>query len=149
MSNVESLARAQRIAAPGMRHGPEWAVREGILEIPGTIALTHGGALPGARIAWRIAGPPAAPVVCALGGISADRRVCGTDDPRESWWSEIAGPGRPLDIERFRILSFDFIGGSGESSAPFAGQAFPSISTYDQAELLARLLDHLGIKSSS
>ncbi len=147
MSNVESLARAQRIVEPAVRHGHDFPVREGILEIPGEFALFHGATLPGARIAWRIVGPSAAPVVCALGGISAHRRVCATEDPRESWWPEIAGPGRPLDADRFRILSFDFIGGSGESTAPVPGGAFPSISTYDQAEALAQLLDHLGIKS--
>ncbi|HTW38599.1 MAG TPA: homoserine O-succinyltransferase [Steroidobacteraceae bacterium] len=147
MSNVESLSRAHRAAEPALRHGPEYVVREGILEIPGELALYHGASLAGARIAWRIIGPPAAPVVCALGGISAHRRVCGTDDPRDSWWSEFAGSGRPLDLDRFRVLSFDFIGGSGESTAPAPGGEFPSISTYDQAEALARLLDHLGIKS--
>ena len=147
MSNVESLARAQRSAEPSLRHGRENVVREGILEIAGEMALHHGASLPGVRIAWRIAGAPAAPVVCALGGISAHRRVCGTDDPRESWWPEIAGPGRPLDTDRFRILSFDFLGGSGESTAPVPGRDFPSISTYDQAEALARVLDHLGIRS--
>jgi homoserine O-acetyltransferase len=44
-------------------------------------------------------------------------------------------------------LSFDYLGGSGDSTGPGAGEAFPSISSYDQAEALVRLLNHLGIKS--
>jgi homoserine O-acetyltransferase/O-succinyltransferase len=146
MTNVESFARA-RSSEPGLKHGRECAVREGVLQIPGEIALFHGASLPGMRLAWRLVGPAGAPVVGALGGISADRRVCGVEDAREGWWSQIAGPGRPLDVERCRILSFDFIGGDGESTGPTRGGAFPSISTYDQAEALMQLLDHLGIKS--
>jgi homoserine O-acetyltransferase len=122
-------------------------VREGILEIPGEMPLYHGGKLSDIRIAWRLAGPTTAPVVCALGGISANRHVCLTDDPRQGWWSQIAGPERPLDVNQFRILSFDYLGGSGDSTGPEPGIAFPSISSYDQAEALARVLNHLGIKS--
>ncbi len=120
---------------------------EGVLEIPGTLALYHRGQLSAPRVAWRMVGPAGAPVVCALGGISATRRVCLTEKPRESWWSEVAGPGRPLDTGCYRVLSFDYLGGSGETTGPGPGQAFPSVSTYDQAEILLRLIDHLGIRS--
>src|SRR5579872_1079096 len=58
------------------------AVREGVLEIPGDTVLYHGGRLSGARLAWRMVGPASAPVVCALGGISAGRRVCPGEEPR-------------------------------------------------------------------
>ena len=122
-------------------------IREGILEVPGELALYHGGKLAGMQIAWRSAGPANAPVVCALGGISAHRRVCLTEDPRESWWSQIVGPERALDSNRYRILSFDYLGGSSESSGPNAGESFPNISSYDQAEVLLRLLNHLSLKS--
>ncbi len=121
--------------------------REGVLEVPGEIRLHHGGVLRGVRVAWRIAGPAHAPVVVALGGISAGRCVYSTEDPAAGWWHEVVGPGGALPAECLRILSFDFLGGSGESTGPRGGAAFPSISTYDQAELLLRLLNHLGIKA--
>lgn len=121
-------------------------VREGVLELAGSWPLHHHGHLADVRIAWRLTGVEEAPVVCALGGISAHRRVCLTAEPREGWWSEIAGPGRPLDTDRWRVLSFDFLGGSGDSTGPAAGATdFPSISTYDQAHALEQLLDALGI----
>lgn len=124
-------------------------VREGILDVTGPIRLHHGGELPAMRIAWRLTGPAAAPVVCALGGISAHRRVCLTEDLKASWWPQIAGPGLPLDAARFRVLSFDFIGGSADSTGPEsadgAGGKFPAVSTYDQADALIRLLDALRI----
>jgi homoserine O-acetyltransferase len=147
-ASVESVPpkpRPTAARAPASLH--EIAAREGILEFPGDFALYHGGRLSGMCLAWRLIGPANAPVVCALGGISAHRRVCLTDDPRQSWWSEIAGSGRALDAGRFRILSFDYLGGSGESTGPLDDGPFPSISSYDQAEALLALLNHLGIKS--
>jgi homoserine O-acetyltransferase/O-succinyltransferase len=134
------------------------AAREGVLEIPGEMTLHHGGRLSGVRLGWRMVGPANAPVICALGGISASRHVCfcdhaGSSESRHrgseclSWWSEVAGPNRPLDTHRFRVLSFDYLGGSGETTGPRACELFPSVSSYDQAELLLRLLNHLGIKA--
>ncbi len=145
LDSVPSITRqpSARAAAPA----PDLIVREGILEIPGEISLFHGGKLAGMHVAWRMVGPANAPVACAIGGISANRRVCITDDPRHSWWAQIVGPERPLDANRFRVLSFDYIGGYGESTAPEEGVPFPSISSYDQAEALLALLNHLGIKS--
>jgi homoserine O-acetyltransferase len=172
-------------------------VREGILDVPGEVSLYHGGRLTGIRVAWRLVGPANAPVVCALGGISANRRVFDSDEPRKGWWSEVVGPGQALDADRFRVLSFDYLGGSAETTGPGrptlhavpdtkssptvsdsadvttsangraspdsttstngsapseAGTSastlqFPNISTYDQAELLVRLLNNLGLKS--
>ena len=93
-------------------------VREGILDVPGEVSLYHGGRLSGIRVAWRLAGPANAPVVCALGGISANRRVFDQENPKQGWWSEVVGPGQALDAERFRVLSFDYLGGSAETTGP-------------------------------
>lgn len=120
---------------------------EGLLELPGPFRLHHNAQLENVRIAWRLTGAADAPVVCALGGIWCDRRVFEPGDPRNGCWSEVVGPGRPLDANRYRILTFDYLGGSGGSTGPQPGQPFPSISTYDQAEALARLIDHLHIAS--
>lgn len=120
------------------------AVREGILEVPGEVSLHHGGRLTGMRIAWRLAGPVGAPVICALGGISAHRRVCLAED---AWWGEVAGPGMALDVTQWRVLGFDYLGGSGETSGPDVEDDWPSVSSYDQADCLLRLLNHLGLKA--
>ncbi len=148
-ARVEVLSTGTRASRVTSLHAPAPAaalVREGVLELAGSRPLHHHGQLADVRIAWRMTGPEEAPVVCALGGISAHRRVCLTADLRDSWWPEIAGPGKPLDSDRWRILSFDFLGGSGESTGPAVGATdFPSISTYDQARALEQLLDALGI----
>jgi homoserine O-acetyltransferase len=133
--------------APVHAPGADLIAHEGVLEMPGEMRLFHGGKLANVHVAWRIVGPAEAPVVCALGGISANRRACTTDDPKQSWWPQIAGIGCALDSSRFRVLGFDFLGGSGDTTGPTEGEAFPTISSYDQAALLVALLDHLGIKS--
>lgn len=122
-------------------------LREGLLEIAGTVRLHHGGALERVRIAWWLAGARGAPVVTALGGISAHRHVFTSGEGPRGWWDELVGPGRALDSERFRVLGFDFLGGSGDTTGPRPGEPFPSISTYDQAEVLLRLANHLNVAS--
>jgi homoserine O-acetyltransferase len=121
-------------------------VREGVLEIPGSVALHHGGELERVRIAWRLCGAPGTPVVVALGGISAHRGVA-TDAEREGWWSELAGAGRALDITHVRLLAIDWLGGSEDSTGPTGADPFPSLSTFDQADALVRVLNHLGLRS--
>ena len=123
------------------------ALSEGVLEASEEWRLHHGERLTGGRVAWRLTGPADAPVVCAMGGIWCDRRLFDPADPRRGCWAEVIGPGRPLDASHYRILSFDYLGGSGDTTGPQPGIHFPSVSTYDQAEVLVRLLDHLAIRS--
>jgi homoserine O-acetyltransferase len=121
-------------------------VDEGILEVPGPFLLHHGASLDGVRVGWRLEGPADAPVVVALGGISAHRRIYSPAGTREGWWPELSGPGLPLDASRFRLLGFDFLGGSGVTTGPQAAeQGFPPVSSFDQAGLLMRLCDEHGI----
>jgi homoserine O-acetyltransferase/O-succinyltransferase len=119
-------------------------VREGILQLEQPLGLHLGGRLDGVRIAWRIAGDPSGPVVVSLGGISAGRVVSDVGTREKGWWSEVIGAGQALDTHRYQVLGMDFLGGSGATSGPRAGQTnFPSISSYDQAAVLRRVLEHL------
>lgn len=121
------------------------AVHEGVLELQEPLSLHFGGELHRVRVAWRLAGDPAAPVIAALGGISAGRVVIDSDKDK-GWWSDIIGPGRALDSSNYRILGIDFLGGSGSSTGPRAGQTdFPSIASQDQAEILRRVAEHLNL----
>jgi homoserine O-acetyltransferase/O-succinyltransferase len=120
-------------------------LREGILELPAPFPLHHGGQLDAPRLAWRLAGDPRLPMVLAIGGISAHRKVFDERQPRAGWWHEVAGPGRALDSTRCCILGIDYLGGSGESKDLTGRADLPSISSYDQAVALHCLLDHLGV----
>ena len=120
-------------------------VEEGVLDLPGAFPLHFGGELHDVRVAWRLAGAVQSPVVAVLGGISAGRNVYTTTAASPGWWKEVVAPGGALDARQFRILGIDFLGGSGVTTGPRAGQPdFPSISAFDQATLLARLMGHLG-----
>jgi homoserine O-acetyltransferase len=124
-------------------------VRAGVLELPGRFALHHGRELHDVRLAWRLVGEPSAPVVLALGGISAHRCVFDTEQPRAGWWPTVAGPGLALDSSQCRVLGIDYLGGCGDSTGPCGGGnggAFPSLSSHDQAAVLVPLLEHLRIR---
>jgi homoserine O-acetyltransferase len=118
--------------------------REGVFVVPGAFALHFGGELHDVSIAWRMTGNQG-PVVVALGGISAGRIVTSTTSEK-GWWAEIVGPGAPLDTHSCQVLGLDFMGGSGQTTGPLRGQTdFPSISAFDQAEMLRLLLEELQI----
>ena len=100
-------------------------------------------------ICFEDSGDNSKPVVVVLGGISAHCHVYANDtNPEPGWWSSTVGPGQAVDTHRFRLLSFDYLGGNGASSGPrLNGLPFPTVSTVDQAHCLSLLLDHLGIDS--
>jgi|HigsolmetaAR202D_1030399.scaffolds.fasta_scaffold01749_14 homoserine O-acetyltransferase len=138
-------AAAANSPTEGASEADELVAREGICRLEDGLELHFGGSLPQVQIAWRLVGRAGAPVVAALGGISAGRYVTSTAGTK-GWWSEIVGEGLALDTRRYQILGIDFLGGSGETTGPHAGQTdFPAVSAYDQAEILRRLVDHLEI----
>jgi homoserine O-acetyltransferase len=127
------------------RENPALEGTEGEFVLPGEFALHHGGSLENLRIAWRLVGPAGAPLIVILGGISGHRRVFAAQDDGSAWWQQIAGPGRALPTQALLVLAFDYLGGSGRTTAPRPSEHFPPVSTYDQAEVLKHLLDHLQI----
>jgi homoserine O-acetyltransferase len=85
---------------------------------------------------YELAGPPGAPLVVALGGISASRRVA-------AWWGEsVAGRGGFIDTTRFQLLGIDY----ADSGAGDDGRPGWAVTTHDQADALAAALDEVGIR---
>jgi homoserine O-acetyltransferase/O-succinyltransferase len=91
---------------------------------------------------YEVIGPRGAPVVVALGGISASRHVCANAvDGRPGWWEALVGPGRAVDTSQRQVLSFDYIdGGRGNDGRPER-----RVTTHDQADALAAVLDEIGV----
>jgi len=129
-------------------------VLEGFAPVPDGLLLEHGGRIAEGRIAYRLAGIPGAPVVCVLGGISADRIVAVQErDTGRGWWEWMVGTGRPLDTRVHQVLSIDYLFGPGESRgavvkdtrAPAASDAVtvPLVTPLDQAHTLAAVTDAL------
>lgn len=144
---TKPVGTQQAFASTHPRQSAQAQVIDGMCRIP-RLDLVHGGHLDGVQVAWRLVGPSRGPVVVVLGGISANRAVVPTDDA-PGWWAGLVGPGRAVDTNKYRVLSFDWLGGSGGSSGPapgsFGRQSFPAISPDDQAEALIWVLGQIGI----
>ncbi|MFT4613490.1 MAG: homoserine O-acetyltransferase [Bacteroidia bacterium] len=76
------------------------------------------------------------------------------EDRKPGWWNECIGPGKPIDTERFFVVSLNNLGGCHGSTGPNSvnpetgkpyGPDFPSIRTRDWVHSQARLADFLGI----
>lgn len=122
--------------------GESPVVIDSVLELP-SWRLHHGDPLGEPRVAYRLVGPPHAPVVAVLGGISAHRHLLGPD----GWWPAIVGANLGVDTTRYRVLGIDYLGGLGGSSTPLCGATFPPISSIDQAAVLHQVVVHLGLSS--
>lgn len=65
------------------------------------------------------------------------------------WWKGVIGEGDALDPTKHAILCANLLGGCDGTTGPSNSDpdALPPISTRDQAAVLARLLDSLGVSS--
>jgi homoserine O-acetyltransferase len=91
---------------------------------------------------FEIAGVRGAPAIAVLGGISANRHICANGaDGRPGWWEAMAGRGRALDTTRYQLVGFDFLDGGRRDD----GRPERIVTTHDQADALAAVLDSLGI----
>lgn len=96
----------------------------------------HGAGQVDVRYQWT--GAPDAPTIIVQGGISADRHVTGTEG-KPGWWSELVGHDQAIDLANCRVLSIDWLTSADFDNRPRA------ISSEDQADALAGLVDALGI----
>jgi homoserine O-acetyltransferase len=97
---------------------------------------THGHLPP-----FEVSGAPSARVIVVLGGISATQHVCANAiDRTPGWWDGVAGHGKPIDTDRYRIVSFQWLDGGRDDR----GRPARAVTTHDQADALAAILDHIG-----
>lgn len=72
--------------------------------------------------------------------------LTGSADAVGDWWCGVAGPGCPIDTERWAVLSPNLLGSCYGSSGPSEGGArFPAVSTRDMARAVGVLLEQLRI----
>jgi homoserine O-acetyltransferase len=146
MKTQTSLAIANETS-----HDTCCCIDERVLTLPGPWTLASGQSLPQVKIAMRMAGQSGAPVVIAIGGISASRRAVSlAGEPEDGWWQSVLGTDGVDITQSFRVLGVDYLGGNGDTSGPAnwggSGEDFPEIHAADQADLLAAVLDELGIE---
>ena len=99
--------------------------------IPDDFRLESGQRLGATAVVGRLSGPDHAPLVVVAGGISSGRFAT-------RWWPSVVRAGGPVDVTRLRVLAFDLLPGRDQPGV--------TITTADQARLLALLLDALGEK---
>lgn len=77
---------------------------------------------------------------------------CGEEKP--GWWNHVVGPGKPLDTNRFFVVSSNCLGGCRGSTGPSSkrpdsdqayGSSFPDLSIRDMIRAQRALIEHLGI----
>jgi homoserine O-acetyltransferase len=90
--------------------------------------------------------------------LSGDHHAAGyhsMEDKKPGWWESAIGPGKPIDTERFFIVSLNNLGGCKGSSGPNTpnpdsgkpwGPDFPIVTVRDWVKSQARLADALGIE---
>ncbi|MDO8605562.1 MAG: homoserine O-acetyltransferase [Phaeospirillum sp.] len=73
---------------------------------------------------------------------------------KPGWWSELVGPGRVFDTDRYFLICSNVLGGCMGTTGPMEtnpangqpwGLGFPVITIGDMVQVQARLVDHLGI----
>lgn len=90
--------------------------------------------------------------------LSGDHHAAGyhsMEDKKPGWWESAIGPGKPIDTERFFVVSLNNLGGCKGSTGPNTinprtnkpwGPDFPIITVRDWVETHARLADSLNIE---
>jgi len=78
-----------------------------------------------------------------------------TTDRKPGWWDSCIGPGKPIDTNRFFVVSLNNLGGCNGSTGPSSvnpatgkpyGADFPVLTVEDWVHSQVRLADRLGIQ---
>lgn len=90
--------------------------------------------------------------------LSGDHHAAGyhrKEDKKPGWWDTAIGPGKPIDTNRFFVVSLNNLGGCKGSTGPNTinpasgklwGPDFPIVTVRDWVNSQARLADVLGIR---
>lgn len=130
----------------------------GIVDI-GPLRLDNGEVLDDVSIAvqrWGELSPNRDNVVVVLHALTGDSHItgpAGPDHPTPGWWDGVAGPGAPIDTDRWCTISTNVLGGCRGSTGPSSvapdgkawGSRFPVISIRDQVAADVAALARFGI----
>jgi len=121
--------------------------------------LLRNGALPHVTMAyeaWGTLNEAQDNAVLILHALTGDAHVTGGKAPGQlaaGWWSELVGPGRPIDTNKNFVVAPNVLGGCSGSTGPASrsprgtrwGGNFPRLTIRDQVNAEIRLAQHLGI----
>jgi homoserine O-acetyltransferase len=127
------------------------------------LPLTSGARLVDYTLVYETYGtraPDRANAVLVCQALNAGHHAAGTyggDRKTQGWWDNLIGPGKPLDTDRFFVISINNPGSCFGSTGPMHpnpdpaahgrryGADFPVVTVEDWVDAQARLVDALGI----
>ena len=122
--------------------------------------LSSGRELPGFELVYETYGElnaegSNAVLIChALSGTHHAAGYHSPDDRKPGWWDHYIGPGKPIDTQRFYVVSLNNLGGCAGSTGPTSinpatgkpwGPDFPMLRVRDWVHSQKLLAEHLGI----
>ena len=90
--------------------------------------------------------------------LSGDAHICGyhsENDAKPGWWSDMVGPGKYIDTDRYFVICSNVLGGCSGSTGPRSinpetgkmyNMDFPVITIRDMVKAQHALIKHLGIE---
>ncbi len=148
----QSAEQTRALAEDGgtIRFGPDQPLR-----------LDSGASLSGIEIAyrtWGVLNADRSNAVLICHALTGDQHVAGAHPTtgKPGWWTQMVGPGRPLDPAKHFIICSNVLGGCNGSTGPASinpetgkpwGLAFPVITIPDMVRAQAMLVEALGIET--
>ena len=138
----------------------QWTLSHSCVTLPGPFPLDCGVALDELTVAYRTYGtlnPARSNAVLICHALTMDQYVAEPSPVtgRDGWWTEVVGPGRPVDTNRYFVVCSNVLGGCMGTTGPHSlrpgtdqpwGADFPPVTVRDMVRAQARLMDHLGIE---
>ncbi|MCX2887566.1 MULTISPECIES: homoserine O-acetyltransferase [Pseudomonas] len=125
------------------------------------LALACGRSLAGYELVYETYGTlnaSASNAVLICHALSGHHHAAGyhaATDRKPGWWDSCIGPGKPIDTNRFFVVSLNNLGGCNGSTGPSSvnpatgkpyGAEFPVLTVEDWVHSQARLADRLGVQ---
>ena len=145
---------------PSEEVGTEQTVPDGTVQYLriGDLALESGARLPDVVLAyetWGRLNADGSNAVLIEHALTGDTHVTRGASEEPGWWEQLAGPGAPVDTDKYFVVSINILGGCYGSTGPSTqapdgkpwGSRFPLVTLRDTTEAEARLADALGIRS--
>ena len=124
------------------------------------LQLQCGITLPAYELVYETYGtlnPQRTNAILVCHALSGHQHAAGYHDPEDrkpGWWDNCIGPGKPIDTEKFFVISLNNLGGCHGSTGPRStdpstgheyGPDFPQVVVKDWVNSQKQLADHLGI----
>ncbi|MBO6675944.1 MAG: homoserine O-acetyltransferase [Rhizobiales bacterium] len=130
-----------------------------LFEVAEPFVLASGERLERCQIAYTTYGTLNADksnAILVCHALTGDQYMLGTHPVtgKGGWWETLAGPGKPLDTDRYFLICANVLGGCMGSTGPGSphpdtgeiyGLSFPLVTITDMVDAQAKLIDHLGI----